>query len=236
MFRNYQLVLGLSIILILSGCGEVAIGPGTTFDAPTKNAVMLRAPTDAEQVEQNKDSCAPAAAVTLYRVITGKNYNPRQAANEMGTNQGQKGTKWSEILKWLNNHEMTASATTVATTWAVGMMESQIKAGYYALPLVNESAKPNAPHVFIVYGIDKNADGTERILVSDSNKRLGMSRIGIDAKIFQNRWLINTSVNRPIERAFIVFVDSRPRKKPATTQKANVIDTSKTLHGDLLIQ
>ena len=82
MFRNYRLVFGFAAILILSGCGGVAIGPGTTFDGPSKDAVMLRAPTDAEQVEQDKiskDACAPAAVVTLYRIITGKDYNPRQA-------------------------------------------------------------------------------------------------------------------------------------------------------------
>ena len=208
MFRN--LILTICCTILVSGCEDASkqVGPGMTFDPPSASATMLPPPTPAQQVQQPPTpTCAPSAAVTLYRMVTGKSYTLDQAAREMHTTAN--GTYLSEFINWMNDHGMDASITTVPTTAANDMILAQIKAGYYTAPYVNENAKPNAAHVFIVYGVDNG-----RILISDSNRHLGMNRIAVDGKIFQNQWLINVGTKDHPE-AILVFVNSHP-KKPTT--------------------
>lgn len=225
-----RLILVVIIILAITGCdGDVGVGPGMTFDPPSKKAIMLRPPTAAEQANQGKKPwCAPAAALTLYRVVTGKNEPLDQVAREMGTTEN--GTSMSNFVSWMNNHSLEASSTMVRTTWAIEMIKAEIKQGFYVAPHVNENAKPNSPHVFIVYGVDGN-----RVLVSDSNRHLGMNQFGIDLKIFQDQWLTKFG-DEGDRKAFLVLVNSRPRRSGPGKQAVAAVGQAETLNGDILVK
>lgn len=229
--QSIRLLVLFVAISFLTGCGGGStkeVGPGLTFNPPSPATIMLPPPTDEQQVEQGRSpTCAPAAGVTIYRVVTGKDYDFNQAIAEMRTSAN--GTQISDFLTWLNGHELVASATTLPASWAIGMITAELKAGHYVIPYVNESARPNALHVFIIYGVDG-----DRILISDSNRHLGSKRFAVYANVFQNEWLVNVGTkDRP--SALLMFVNSRPRHK--TDQKfQNSVEMSKMSNGELLIR
>ena len=209
--RRVELIIICATLLMVGceGTKHTGVSPGMTFDAPSMSAIMLTPPTQVQQGD--KPWCAPAAAVTLYKTIVQQPYDLSVAVREMGTDN--EGTQISNFVNWMNNHQLKASLTTIPTTAAVEFILSQIKAGYYCIPYVNENGKPNSTHVLVVYGIDNN-----RVLISDSNRHLGMNRIGVDKKIFRDQWLINVGTTEGPE-ALLMFVDRHPRV--ATSQKTD---------------
>jgi hypothetical protein len=229
---SIRLLICFIAITVVTGCGGGSthqVPPGINFTPPSGEVVMLPPPTDEQQVDQGQSpTCAPAAGVTIYRVITGKDYSFEQAINEMHTDAN--GTRISDLVFWLSTHELSASKSSMPTAWAVGMINEQIRAGYYVIPYVNESARPNAPHVFIIYGIDRN-----NFLISDSNLHFGMNRFAVDANIFQSDWLVNVGTKESPE-ALLIFVGSKPRQGLKGLSIESSIETPKMTHGDLLIK
>jgi hypothetical protein len=227
-----RLLVCFIAISVVTGCGgrsSQQVAPGMNFNPPTDQLVMLPPPTDEQQVDQPQSpTCAPATGVTIYRVITGKDYSFEQAITEMHTDAN--GTRIADLVFWLNNHELSASKSSMPTAWAVGMINEQIRAGYYVIPYVNESARPNAPHVFIIYGIDRN-----NLLISDSNRHFGMNRFAVDVNIFQSDWLVNVGTKESPE-ALLIFVGSKPRSGMMGIKTGSAMETPKMTHGDLFIK
>lgn len=227
--RVLSLLITLSFTIGCGGGSKYQVAPGINFNPPSDLSIMLPPPTDEQQVDQPQTpTCAPAVGVTIYRVVTGKDYSFEQAISEMRTGPG--GTQISEFVFWLNSHEMSASKTSLPLGWAVGMIAEQIKAGQYVVPYVNESARPDSPHVFIVYGIDNN-----RVLISDSNLHSGMNRFAVDIGVFESEWLVNVGT-KETPSALLIFVSSRPRQTPPGYLYGSSLEVPKITHGELLIR
>jgi len=234
MFRVQILVLFATILLC--GCdANNQVGPGTTFDAPppySNSAIsMLPAPTEWQQVQNiGGVVCVPATAITLYRIITQKDYDLGKAAGEMKVTAN--GTDLLTFINWMNDHEMEASMSLVPREWAIYMITEQIEAGYYVVPHVNERARPNSPHVFIVYGVDG-----DRVLISDSNKHLGMNKIAVDTNVFRDSWLIGANSQDP-RGALLMFVDSKPKQAapPAPSKQSTEVGAETLPSDDFMVQ
>lgn len=162
----------------------------------------LRAPTDADQVDQpfNTYWCGPAVAVTLHRLVKGADYPLEQAkAQLMGGWRGNQ-TSTEDLAKWLNRNVSSAALVTFPAGGAFEAAADAVRRGYYVVLLIyRDGVKADLAHFVVAYA----ATG-DRLLVTDSVLRGGTHRYEIGHRDFEDKWA--TRVTRWGERTPLILV------------------------------